>query len=107
MTNSTSKRPGGQDKKIISEKDKSATKGYAGRMAESIRRSLTYMKNLKISPAVHRRLKMEAAALDVNIYDLAAAAITVGMDRPKEIEKLLKQQAEAGTNQEPGPPATR
>lgn len=92
-------------KKILSQKDKTATKGYSARLAVSIRHALKYMKNLKVFPEIHHRLKMEAAARQVHVYDLTAAAITVGLAHERELERVLKQQAEsaASTTQAPSP----
>lgn len=107
MTTSTSKRPTGQkDKKIKSEKDKNVTKVYVGKIARSIRRTLTYMKNLKVHPTVHKKLKTEAAEREVNIYDLTAAAITVGLDarHKKELDRVLTQLEEVHTSQAGEPP---
>lgn len=107
MNHLTSKRPAGQkDKKIKSEKDKNVTKVYVGKIARSIRRTLTYMKNLKVAPEVHKSLKKEAAEREVNIYDLTAAAISVGLDgrHRKELDRALTLQAEARTSPGGEPP---
>jgi hypothetical protein len=99
MTTASEKSPTGRkDKKRKLSKDKNVTRGYAGKIAESIRRTLTYMKNLKVYPEVHKRLKKEAAEREVNIYDLTAAAITVGLDKPKDLERELTRQAAERTN---------
>lgn len=62
------------------------------------------MKNLKVYPDVHKRLKTKAAELEVNIYDLTTAAITVGLDRQKDLERELTRQAEARTSPAGEPP---
>ena len=97
MTASERKGPSGR--KIKSEKDKNVRRDYKARIVSSIRTALTYMKNLKVYPDVHRRLKTEAAHRGVTIYDLTAAAVTVGLDRPKELEKELTRLTGQRTSQ--------
>jgi ABC-type transport system involved in cytochrome c biogenesis ATPase subunit len=87
-----------KDKKI-----KTAPKAYAGNMKTSIKRALTYMKNLKVFPEIHKQLRMEAAARDVHLYDLTAAALRVGLSRPKDLERELKQLVAAHTSPEQQP----
>lgn len=64
------------------------------------------MKNLKVYPEVHKRLKKEAAEREVNIYDLTSAAITVALQprNAKEIDRELTRQAEAHTSPAGEPP---
>jgi hypothetical protein len=59
-------------------------------------------KTLNVDEALHRLMRIGAAAAGVPIQDYTAAVLTVGLGRPAEIKQLLESRTSSAAELETG-----